>query len=897
MIKGNDNSEDQTESLGFGEIRSVDPSRLPSPTPLPNIPLDDDLPDSFGKYVFKKRIGSGGFGEVFLIERADRLRFEALKMIRPERIGNKDTAVRFQREQQSLADLTHGNIAQIYDCGFNPYGHAYFTMEFIPDGRIDDYCDRQRLTIRERVELMVDICSAVEHAHRSGIIHRDIKPGNILIRIVDGAPVPKLVDFGFAHELKRTDDPLTHDGEVFGTPPTMCPEQAEDSSEGAKPCWDVYALGATLYRLLVGDYPIGGIPSNIPRSKIAEYIRNYPCPSPSDRLSSMARGAEQIATARRVHTRILRRELKANGLDRIVMRAIAKNSDARYSSARELGDDLRLYLDGNLPSVVSSPIRRSWRKHRGKIVIGLAGAILATLTATSLVLHQRSRHASVQALLAEARSVSDPHTAISLYEHALQLDRDRFDIRLLLASAWVAAGSREQAAIAVQVIPKDHPNYADAQAMLSALEQMRHLNRPRGTEDVTVSPGSEYYYALALSPDEAKLAVALLNKALKRSTKHDERFSIRLARAWRYLQLRDFVAAETDAKILVELESASSTAWNVLGLARWKQGRLNEALLAYGEAIQRKPDAARTLISRAGVYNDLGAWDTALRDCTHALEINPDLGPEAMPTRIRALLETDQTLARSECEGLNNQPVVYPETYMQCGEVWREIGNLDRARIAYDHALKLARTDSTVDDEWESQAYSMRAVVANRQQNYEAAIADFDIAETLQPDLWDPRGRFRLSRGMAKMLTGKHESAIPDLSKVASQKRNGADAAQLLLWIWDIHLERNDGAKAAIALKAAHTAAEGDPWASMLVTCCERGVAESTLLQDVTGARRQCEAYYYLGLGAKARGRFSDALVWFEKCTDFDAAVAAESELAAMQLSTMRTTQDEAPPN
>jgi WD40 repeat protein/serine/threonine protein kinase len=262
----------------------------PEPTPLVK-GLSEKPGDRIGRYKLLETIGEGGCGVVYMAEQEEPVRRRvALKVIK---LGMDTCSVvgRFEAERQALALMDHPNIAKVFDGGATQTGRPYFVMELVRGVRITEFCDEARLPTEARLRLFVQVCQAVQHAHQKGIIHRDLKPSNILVTVNDGAPVPKVIDFGIA---KATGQRLT-DKTVFtqfhafiGTPAYTSPEQAEMSSVDIDTRSDIYSLGVLLYELLTGRTPFDG--EQMLRSGLDEMrriIREDQPPRPSTRLTNL----------------------------------------------------------------------------------------------------------------------------------------------------------------------------------------------------------------------------------------------------------------------------------------------------------------------------------------------------------------------------------------------------------------------------------------------------------------------------------------------------------------------------------------------------------------------------------------------------------------------------------
>ena len=211
-----------------------------------------------GVYKLLEQIGEGGFAVVFMAEQSSPvLRRVALKILKPG-MDTRQIIARFEAERQALAMMDHPNIAHVFDGGETATGRPYFVMELVRGVPITQYCDENKLPIRERLRLFVDVCLAVQHAHQKGIIHRDLKPTNVMITLHDDRAVVKVIDFGIAKATgqRLTDKTLfTNFAQMIGTPLYMSPEQAQLSGLDVDTRSDIYSLGVLLYELLTGTTP------------------------------------------------------------------------------------------------------------------------------------------------------------------------------------------------------------------------------------------------------------------------------------------------------------------------------------------------------------------------------------------------------------------------------------------------------------------------------------------------------------------------------------------------------------------------------------------------------------------------------------------------------------------
>ncbi|MCI0541983.1 MAG: serine/threonine protein kinase, partial [Verrucomicrobiales bacterium] len=264
-----------------------------------------------GRYKLLQKIGEGGCGVVYMSEQEEPVRRRvALKVIKLG-MDTKQVVARFEAERQALALMGHPNIARVLDAGATDTGRPFFVMELVRGIKITHYCDRNRLSTSDRLDLFVQVCQAVQHAHQKGIIHRDIKPSNVLVTQHDGMPVPKVIDFGIA---KATTDQRLTDKTVFtafeqfiGTPAYMSPEQAEMSGLDIDTRSDIYSLGVLLYELLTGKTPFDGrellaVGIDEMRRTIREKEPVRPSTRLTRRLAAAGRAESQIANRKSTRT-------------------------------------------------------------------------------------------------------------------------------------------------------------------------------------------------------------------------------------------------------------------------------------------------------------------------------------------------------------------------------------------------------------------------------------------------------------------------------------------------------------------------------------------------------------------------------------------------------------------
>lgn len=413
-----------------------------------------------GRYRLHERIGDGGFGVVYRAEQERPVRRTvALKVIK---LGMDTRAVvaRFEAERQALAMMEHPNIARVLDGGATETGRPYFVMELVRGVPITTFCNEGRLPLRERLELFLQICRAVQHAHQKGGIHRDLKPSNILVARVDDRPVAKVIDFGIA---KATYEPLTDRTlltrlHVFlGTPAYMSPEQVAPGGCDVDTRSDIYSLGALLYELLT-DAPVLDGPALLAAgyAEIQRTIQQVEPPPPSQRVAALAVAAKQVtALRRRCAPEWLVAELRGD-LDRIVLKCLEKDRARRYETTENLARDITRYLCNEpvlaRPATLGYQAAKFVRRHRRGVLV--AAAAIAVLTGFGIYHTRRlaierdrarleaAKAAKVSELLTDIVTSSDPYrtpTAVGILEETAARARQEFagqpDVRAEILNA------------------------------------------------------------------------------------------------------------------------------------------------------------------------------------------------------------------------------------------------------------------------------------------------------------------------------------------------------------------------------------------------------------------------------------------------------------------------------
>jgi serine/threonine protein kinase/Tfp pilus assembly protein PilF len=657
---------EQPESLGDRASQ-----RGASPLPGSNdstdvLPRSELSPANIGPYRLLEKIGEGGMGMVFVAEQVRPIhRRVAIKLIKLG-MDSKEVIARFESERQALAMMNHPNIAHVYDAGVSESGRPYFVMEHVSGLPITEYCDRNRLTMRARLELFIPICQAIHHAHQNGIIHRDVKPTNILVTVRDGKPVPKVIDFGVAkalHQRLTENTVYTELGKVIGTPAYMSPEQAEMTGLHVDTTTDIYSLGVVLYELLIGVTPFETrVLLESGWEALCRAIRESDPPAPSTRVSTLGARAVEVAVRRQLEPAVLARHVRGE-LDWITLRALAKDRTRRYASASEFAADIERFLS-NEPVLARPPsaayqFQKLVARHR--VTFAFATTVVILLAGFGIwmsVLYARSERNLARAVQAEAEaskvsdflvnlfSVSDPYesrgetiTARELLdEGAKRLELELADQPLVRARLISTIGvvyrnlglndrARPLAEEALEtlsgIVGEDHPDVATSLVRLGVIEMglgdfgaaERHLERA-----LAIQEG-------AFGPNDRRLETTLLDLGIVLSDQgRQEQARALIERA---LAIRHAHVGAGDSSL--------ATGYNNYASVLTEMGEMDSARAYFERAAAiyeqcegpRSLNLAGTLMNMASVFTLTGDYARAAELFDRALAIRVKaLGPE-----------------------------------------------------------------------------------------------------------------------------------------------------------------------------------------------------------------------------------------------------------------------------
>ena len=577
-----------------------------------------------GPYRLLQRLGRGGMGEVWHAEQREPVRREvAVKLIKLG-MDSEEVLARFHGERQAVALMDHSNVARVYDAGTTEAGRPYFVMELVAGLPITTYCDENCLSTRERLKIFLQVCAGVQHAHHKGIIHRDLKPSNILVTREGSEPVPKIIDFGIA---KAVGEPLneavarTRIGQWIGTPEYMSPEQADASIFDVDTRSDVYSLGAILYELLIGARVFeDGALRGASKEEMRRQIKERDPSRPSERLLSSPATATKVAEKRGTEPSRLNKALKGD-LDWIVMKALEKERDRRYNSARELAQDIERHLR-NEP-VIAGPPSVSYRVNKFVQRHRLAVATAAAITLALVVGAGLATAGFVRARKAEAVAVSEAKKANAINQF----------LRQILGSARPEGGLGRDITV--------------VEAVNAARERMDESfeDNPEVAADLRTVIGTTHHELGLLEEAQQVLEEAVRMRRELSGQKHEDVAEPLNELARLYHSAGELELAEQAFLEVLEITRAAgpdaasrvAATLNNLGIMYVNWGRQDEALGALTEALEAKrelygavhEEVTPTLNNLGMLLGDIGDFEQAEKYLREAYEGNRQIhGPE-----------------------------------------------------------------------------------------------------------------------------------------------------------------------------------------------------------------------------------------------------------------------------
>ncbi len=617
----------------------------------------DSVPRTLGPYRLLHKIGEGGMGEVWFAEQKEPLRRDVAVKIIKRGMDSRAIIARFEAERQALALMNHTCIAKVLDAGAAPDGSPYFVMEYVAGMPLNEFCDCHKLDTRQRLQLFTDVCQGVQHAHQKAVIHRDLKPTNVLVTEIDGKPVPKIIDFGVAKATAQNlaeQTMFTAIGSFIGTPEYMSPEQADLTSEDVDTRADIYSLGVMLYELLAGSPPFDI--HSLRRAGIDEMrrvIRDEDPLTPSRKLESLAGPqATSIAALRATEPQRLRRSLQGD-LDWIVLKAMEKDRNRRYETANGLAADIGRFL-ADEPVMARPPsagyrlgklIRRNRGAFRALIVIFVVLVLGVTASSWGLWRAKRAEHRAA----IEAREATRQAAIAQAVNDFLNND--------LLS----AAAPSNQKGRGIDVRIRDVLDVAAARLDSSAAPGGRFADKPLVEAAIRKTLGNTY-----LSCGDYEAALPQLVRAVALRTAHQGEDNLQTAWAHRDEALALYRLGRTDdaerelrhaldyGKHAPPDQAEDVAEWKVtLALIYQDDGRLTEATSIFEDVLHWQETAlgedhlntVHTMTNLANIYQRTGRYDACEAIDKRALAVMERTVGENAPETLRILNNLGNVLA------------------------------------------------------------------------------------------------------------------------------------------------------------------------------------------------------------------------------------------------------------